>query len=387
MTKKLSAIALIVLLTANFAYAQKLEISGEMKTGFFWERVDVDGKKSLEAVKMHSNDDAGGEQGRFRLNLHVHNEYNMGMKARFQQETWTGTPPTQFAYAMGYGNFIDNQLRVTIGKLGESPWGAGGPDLWSELDNQVGIRTEVMPKAIPGLDIGVVLNGWNGTKHNLDNGKVDNLLLDILQETVFGIAYTNDYFHGRFSWRLDGDVDSRGFPSGPVEDVQEGMEMIYRLEERIIRKYLPGFSIWANGYWAAIGEDSRILPNDASMLYSNYLYFDYSPPAFSSRLTLGLLMVKDVQTFVGRAAFYYNIFPFLSAGAAANYRQLFGKRAPDDGKSFLVWGIEPQVKVTFNPNAYVAFVYNYGQQWATLGQGDRILQDRQWINIRAVYTF
>jgi len=389
MAKKVSAIALAVLLAANFAYAQELEISGEMKTGFYWEHVTVDGKKQVsddkKDVRMHNNDDAGANEGRFRLNLHVHNDYNMGMKVRYEQQAWEEISNANWAYAMAYGNFIDNQLRITIGRLGESPWGTGGPDLWKELDNQVGIRTEIMPNILPGLDVGFVLNAWNGTLHNLDNGKVDNLLLDMLQDTVLGVAYTNDYFHGRVALRLDGEVDSVG-AGASVEDLQENMEMVYRLEERAIRKYLPGFSIWALGYWKGIGEDPDLPDGDKFREYRNFLYIDYSPPAFSARLGAGLHFSPGIETFAGRAQFYYNIFPFLSLGAAGTYSQIFGKNAPDDGKPFEKWGVEPQLRINFNPNAYVAFVYYYGQDWATEGV-KRVLQDRQWINLRTVYTF
>jgi len=387
MLKRWVALAFAVCVTTGFIGAQELEISGEMKTGFYWEKILVDGEETREIAKMHNNDDAGGNEGRFRMNLHLHKDNDMGMKVRFQQTMWANNQPAQWAYAMGYGDFIDDQLRVTIGKLGESPWGAGGPDLWNEVDNQVGIRFEVKPVAIPGLNVGLVLNSWNGTMHNLDNGKVDNLLGDMLRETVFGVAYTNDYFHGRIALRLDGDVDSLGINSGPVEDVQEGMELVYRLEERIIQQYLEDFSVWAVGYMKGIGEDSRVEANDSYFQSQNYLYADYSPEAFSARLTMGLFFIRGIQTLIGRASFYYNIFPFLSAGTALNYRQLFGERAPDDGKPFEIWGIEPQVRVTFNAAAYIAFVYNYNQQYVTVGQADRVLEDRHWINLRVVFTF
>jgi len=389
MAKKVTALALVALLTAGFIFAQELEISGEMKTGFYWEQIEVNGKKTFEDAKMHNNDDAGPNQGRFRLNLHTYNEHNMGMKVRFEQTAWGATQPNQWAYAMAYGNFLDNQLRVTIGRLGESPWGAGGPDLWNELDNQVGIRTEIMPHFAPGLDIGFVLNSYNGVKHNEFNDFApDNKLVDMLRETVLGIAYTNDYFHGRFALRLDGEVDSLGASfTDPTKDLQENMELVYRLEERIIRQVLPGFSIWANGYWKGVGEDPNIKDDDSFYAFLNYLYIDYSPEAFSARLGAGLFVTKGLNTLVGRASFYYNIFPFLSLGAAGNYRQVYGKYAPDDGKPFLLWGVEPQLRITFNPNAYIAFVYNYGQEYVSEGQAARVLQDKQWVNLRVVYTF
>jgi len=90
---------------AGLVFAQDFTVSGEMKTGYFWERILADGDEVYEEAKMHNNDDAGDNQGRFRMNTHLFN-------------------------------------------------GVGGPDLWTELDAQIGIRTEIMPKVIPGFNIG-----------------------------------------------------------------------------------------------------------------------------------------------------------------------------------------------------------------------------------------
>jgi len=422
MAKRLTALAFVALLTAGFAFAQdeqnlgipgevkndpyreeikvdgkklaedarqpeqKLEISGEVKTGFYWEETRIDGKRSTEDARMHNNDDAGTNQGRFRMNMHLHNENNMGMKIRYEQQVWTPGQFTQWAYALAYGNFIDNQLRVTVGKLGESPWSAGGPDIWEELDDKIGIRTEIMPNAVPGLDFGFVLGAYNEATYNEDTFE-DNKLIDMLKETVLGISYSCDFFLLRFSWRLDGDLDNISFSTyNPGKYVEDNMSMMYRLEERIIRKYLPGFSIWANGFWKGIGEDKKIDPRDSSFYYRNWLYIDYSPAAFSSQLRFGYHAIGGLQTLIGRASFYYNILPVLSAGLAGNYRKEIGENAP--GEQFLLWGVEPQIRVTFNPNAYIAFVYNFEQRYVTDELSlKRVFQDRQWINLRVVYTF
>jgi len=386
MAKKSAALALCAFIITNFVSAQELEVSGEMKTGFFWEKVDVDGEERSQDAKMHNNDDAGPNEGRFRMNLHLHKENNMGMKVRFEQIAWGAAQPNRWAYAMAYGNFIDEQLRVTIGKLGESPWGAGGPDIWDELDNQVGIRFEVMPQVVPGLDVGFVLGAYNEATYNAEN--VDNKLVDLLAETVFGVTYTNDYFHGRFAWRLDGDVDVVAQNTNkPGTFIEDNMAMMYRFEERIIRQYLEGFSIWANGYWKGIGEDPDVDNVDSVIYFQNWLYIDYSPEAFSSQLRFGYHFGKGLTTLIGRAQFYYNIFPFLSAGTAVHYRQEVGEDALFDDKPFMLWGIEPQVRVTFNPNAYIAFVYNFEQRYATEGLAERVLQNRQWINLRVVFSY
>jgi len=401
MARRLAALAFAVLLTTGFAFAQELEISGEMKTGLYWDQVFVDGKEFSEDAKMHNNDDAGDSEGRFRLNLHLHNDNNMGMKVRFQQEKWAGTDSNVWDYAMVYGNFIDDQLRVTIGRLGLSPWGVDSTDLVKdELDNQLGIRTEIMPGFLPGLNIGFVLNGYNSEDFKVENPVTgveerlvsENRLVDMLEETVLGVAYTNDYFHGSIAFRLDGQEDGL-YDLAANGYLQDSVEMVYRLEERIIRQSLEGFSIWAAGYWRGIGEKTGV--NDQYIaLFQNYLYIDYSPEAFSAQLSGGLETSKELQVFNGRVHFYYNILPVLSAGTAFKYGQQFGKRAADKA----TWGIEPQVRVTFNPNAYIAFVYNYGQEYvfdrATKAPviddetGKQVFSDKvQWINLRVVYTF
>jgi len=393
MAKRLAVLAFVAFLTAGFAFAQELEISGEMKTGFFWEQWFDNGTEIHEDAKMHNNDGDGGGEGRFRLNLHLHNENNMGMKVRFEQEDWgtsSSPEPNKWAYAMVYGNFIDEQLRVTIGRLGLSPWGADSTDLLKdELDTQFGIRTEIMPGIVPGLNVGFVLNSYNNGNlfvdirdENFEPPVIENKLTDMLLETVLGVAYTNDYFHGSIAFRLDGEQDA----SEKSNNLQDGIEMVYRLEERIIRQSLEGFSIWAAGYWRSIGEKSGV--NDQyNALFQNYLYIDYSPAAFSARLSGGLDTSKDLQVVNGRVHFYYNILPVLSAGTAFKYGQLFGKRAEDADKAS--WGIEPQVRVTFNPNAYIALVYNYGQEYVTIAStGEQVFSDKvQWLNLRVVYTF
>jgi len=234
------------------------------------------------------------------------------------------------------------------------------------------------------LNIGFVLNGYN---ENLEKFKVENpvtgeeeplvsknRLVDMLLETVLGVAYTNDYFHGSVAVRLDGEKDGTFvYGSGSV---QEGIELVYRLEEKIIRKSLEGFSIWAVGYFSGIGESSS--------LFQNYLYIDYSPAAFSARLSGGLETSEDLQAVKGRVQFYYNILPVLSAGTAFRYGQEFGKNAADKAS----WGIEPQVRVTFNPNAYIALVYNYSQEYVPDENNNPVFADKvQWINLRVAYTF
>jgi len=358
---------LLILGLAGAAYTQTLQLSGEMKTGLYWGRTDATGNPPEITVKMYNNDDAGNLEGRFRMNLQLTHGI-MGMKVRFEQTTWTSMQANQWAFAFAWANLIDNQLKVTVGKLGESPWSAGGPDIWQELDNQVGIRTEVMPHIVPGLDIGFVLNGWNNS--NYFPGK--NTLSDMLMETVMGVAYTNDYFHGRFGWRLDGKSDVYNMES-------EGMEMMYRLEERVLKNYVDGLSVWANGWWKGIGTKDLDIKLD-----QNWLYAQWNRSEFSSQLRLGYLVGANYQEFDTRLQFYYNVFPWLSAGAAGTIRIDGGVNKVRD-VPYKNWFIEPLVKATLNPNTYIAFVYHYEYEPISLTP-EKIMQTN-WFNLRVVYTF
>jgi len=392
MGKKIVSIIILILMTVICVFAQDaenpeegivydsskivkiLELSGEVKTGFYWERLDVEGQEIKETAKMHNNDDAGGNQGRFRLNMHLKINDFIGMKVRFQQTAWTGVQPNMWDYAFAYGNFWKEQIRITIGKLGESPWSAGGPDIWNELDDQIGIRTELKFDVLKGFNFGFVLNGWNHSNYYPDK----NTIQDILMETVIGAAYTHKYFHARFSYRLDGESD--------IYDKQEGMSMMYRLEERYFTTVLKGFSIWANGWLRGIGENTDVVT------YMNWLYIDYSPEKFSAQIRFGYDTGQNLNqelwhSFSTRVSFYYNILDFLSVGAAFRYTSDFGA-IEVKGAPFRLIGIQPQVKFSFGSNAYISFVYDY--QWDYRREAtstDPVLAQRQWFNLRTVYTF
>jgi len=377
MIKKLIVVVFIVFITTGGMYAQTLEISGEMKTGLYWEKVETPARevngtempaKTEEIAKIHNNDDAGVNEGRFRMNLHMKKD-TIGMKVRFEQTIWTTAEPNKWSFAFAYGDFVNEQLRIVAGKLGESPWSAGGPDIWQELDNQIGVRTEIKPNALPGLNIGFVLNTWNNAVYNLDN----RTLTDILMESVFGIAYTSDYFHARFCYRLDGEAD--------IINVQEGMEMMYRLEERALRKVVPGLSIWVNGWWRGIGTDNED-PDKVTRTYTNWFYTQYAPDAFTFQLRLGYHIGVYYNELHTRLSFYYNIFNWLSLGAAFNFRIDAGDVSVKD-LPYRFWNVEPQIRATFATNTYVALVYSFENQPLDPVNS----KQTQKLNLRTVFTF
>jgi hypothetical protein len=393
---------------------RSLSVTGEMKTGVFWERIEYSlsalGDQCLNCdyprgdslvcprsecgsdvnvrirARMHNSDDADVNEGRFRLDFHLKDEdLNMGMKVRFEQTAWRASG-TRWDYAYVYGNFFNNQLGLSFGRLGDSPWSTGflpipvGLDagqMLNELDKQMGIRTEIRPNFIQGLNFGFVLNGWNNNTPHAQT--VGNTLMDVLNETVIGVSYVHEFFHARFAYRLDSDFDMVDLTS----QQQEGMDMMYRLEERILRNYIDGLSISANGWWRGIGIDS---PRKNLLNYHNWLYIDWAPQEFSSQIRIGYHAGEKRQEIYGGLSFYYNLFPWLSLGFAGNYYENFGENKDlviGDRSIHRLWSIEPQIRVNLGINSYIALVYSF-EQGFLFPNGDRKIQN---LNLRTVYTF
>ena len=105
--------------------------------------------------------------------------------------------------------------------------------MWKELDIRIGIRSEITPSVVPGLNVGFVLNDFND--QTTQSGATQTLG-DVLMESVLGLPYTYDYFALRFSYRLDSDID-----------YDTGDQMIYRIEGRIfaeVSAWLPDLGQW-----------------------------------------------------------------------------------------------------------------------------------------------
>jgi len=388
MIKKIAALSLILLAAGLYAQSNDTEliITGEIKTGVYWERVEYENRDFIapgdEFVQLGNNDGDSGfpGQGRFRLNMNLfNNQLNLGVKVRYEQNDFS-KPDFNMGFAFVYGDFLNNQLRFSFGKLGESPWSAGGPDIWQELDSEVGFRTEFKPNFLKGLNIGFVINDYGGTSGIKETlyYYYEDTLLDILKETVVGASYTNDFFHARFSWRFDADADV-------YNDDQIGMEMMYRLEERILRKYVPGLEIWANGWWMGIGPDDRVKKDDYQN-FRNYFYVKYAPSLFLSELRLGMDIFSMRQKLTARGTFYFNIFPWLYIGPAVTYQTELGENRTVEGVAFNKIIVEPQIRVSF-PNGYFAFVYNYEWDYVKEATPDPVLKETQKFNLRFVLNF
>jgi hypothetical protein len=395
----LLAAALSAVTFAAAAFAQELNISGEAKSGLFWYKQEDRITEANENTVFHSRDDAGAigiDKGnlpvpaRFRLNM----EYlhaNMGFKSRLQWEAWShDRQGPEWKYAFGYGNFFGDQLTVAIGRLGASPWGTGGPEMWRELEeSSLGIRTEFKPKflsVLDGLNVGFVLNGFNGYTDVWPSSK-PKTFLHYLGESVIGASYTHDLFLARFAVRLDSEVDAsdRGLASN-----NEGVQIVYRMEEHILRNLLPGLSVWAMGYFYGIGAGEA---NKDNISANNWLFAEYAPDMFTAQLRFGVDVIKNRTVLHIKPTFYWHFFDkLLTVGAFFWLGQDFGEGKVYPGSLFYFMEVEPKVQVNFSPNSYIAFVYNLRREYVTETQAHidsniEPIKQLQWFNMRFGLTF
>jgi len=392
--KKLFSMLIAGLLAAGSAFAMDdiIELSGEIKTGIFFEQRELNGKPLSTKNAIQNNDGDSGEEGnRIRFGINMHTK-GIGIRTRFSQENFdyrtgiedTALIKTDFAYV--YGTLFNGQFKASAGLLGESPWGTGGPELNKELENTglapiTGIRFEWKPTFSPhirGLNIGFVLNRANEGKPTDEEAMKNEKFGDLFMESIVGIAWEHKYFAFRFAYRFDRDLKS---PAAATI----GEQFVYRVEERLLWRVLPGMSISANGYCMGINAKGR---TTETPFRENWLYISYAPEYFFSGVNAGYRdeFERDVQKLEFRPYFYYNIIPsHLFAGAMGGFEMGFnaGKSFKDTFYNF--WFVEPKVQVNVNPNFYVAAVYRF-----TSGKyGDEPYKDQitHWVNIRLGFEF
>jgi hypothetical protein len=367
MKKFLTVLFLAALVTIR-GFAQDFSFSGEMKSGFYWERSQEGDNEPKENFRLYNNDDAGGNQGRLRLNMQIENG-NVGAKVRFEVSSWTVSDNRPiWPYAFAYGKFWDDQIKISAGKMGDSPWGAGGPERWDELDTVIGIRTELMPLFLPGLNVGFVLNNFN---ESLNIALNQVLFGDIIQETVLGVSYTHDYFAFRFAYRGDSELDT------DPNRIDEGSRLLYRVEERALGKILPGAQIWTNGYFEGLDTPDR------GALYYNWLYLQYAPEIFTAQIRIGLDSGSERGSVIHvRPSFYYNLFDgLLSVGASFSF--CYNLESYTNAPPYVYWRIQPQVKANLG-NAYIVLVYQFEDAYRSTKDTN---VKTNWINLRLIYTF
>jgi hypothetical protein len=383
MKKSLALCLFFMAVVLQTSFAQEFIFSGEMKTGVYWESRQVGDEDPVQLMQLGNTDDAGGFNpaigarnipGRFRLNLEFKPIPTIGFKVRFEDSTFTGRT-VAWSYSFAYGNFLDEQLKISAGKLGDSPWTTGGPELNTSVDESfgnsfAGFRTEYKPAFVPGLDVGFVLNP---VSHMVDHTKYEDDFAMFMQETVLGVAYTHDLFALRFAWRLDG-------PDKDNVQGEDGHSMIYRVEEKVLRTLVPGLSVWANGFWTGLVNGDGEYQN-----FKNWLYIGYAEHSVDAQFRFGYEVanlqdgdyLKKLMTI--KPLFSYAFTPMLSAGVTFSFAKDYGELSTVDYDSMT---IEPQLKVTFNPNANVVLVYGF-QQLPRINA----VEQAQYVNLRLVYSF
>ena len=405
--KKIAIMGAALILAGAAAFAQDeptIKFSGDAKTGIYWEQQQYQGKapeELQEPLKIESHDgDPNGN--RWRLNIDYDNGNNFGMRARLDWTNWSNTDSEQakYRYAFAYGNFFEDQLTVSIGKLGGSPWGSGGPEKWKELEENSrggGMRVEIKPGIFPDrgwgkLNAGFVLNWINAYD---DAGMTRTAtLLDILQESVIGVSYIHDVFMARMGYRLDSQLDIRDRGTQDLVtqlDGREGGDMVYRLEEYKLRDLLPGMQMWALGVYEGV-----FAADESFYKFENWIFGQYDPPElfgldtpFTAQVRLGYDYLSSRSEFHVKPSFYwhFNIGEYqklISVGAMFSYRQDFGRGKIWEGSPYQQMEVEPKVQLNFT-SSYIAFVYNwkteYVQDYAQRGNKDPTKQT-QYINLR-----
>jgi len=393
--KKIITMLFVGLLAAGLVFALDdiVELSGEIKTGFFTEQREQGGDTYFRNAIYNNDGDSGASGGRVRMGISMHTK-GIGIRTQFSQQNFSyranglndiSVSKVGLDFAYIYGNLFNSQLKISAGLLGESPWGTGGPELGRELEYTgggepiSGIRFEWKPLGfLRGLNLGFVLNRQDDTVPS--DAKIT--FGDLLLESILGIAYEHKYFAFRFAYRFDRGIDS---PAAIVN----GEKLVYRFEERLLWRLLPGMSVSANGYCEGINAAGKGSGRATPGFIQNWLYVTYDPEFFTAGLNVGYRdgFVLNAQQLEFRPYFYYKLINnHLDAGLMGGMEIGFneGRSIPDAFYNF--WFIEPQVKVSVNNNFYFAIVYRYtsGAYGTETSYKD---QNTNWVNLRLCYTF
>jgi len=432
MRKRITVALLAALLAAGAVSAQELTVSGEIKTGFYAEQETIANEEPRNYSIMKNNDgDSGTGAGRLRMDFHFALQ-NAGLRVRFQVDAGAGGASNPaFNYAYAYGNMLNEQITLSAGILGDSPWGTGGPelrryletseitgrdsrngDMYTQVRGLMGIRFEYKPSFLPGLNVGFVLNQPDA---DVQKSSSDQTFAELLGESVIGARYESDYFAAGVGYRFDGDMDTIN------NGVNEGGRLAYRLEERVLKNLASGMQISLNGYYYGLGSEqfeynvgTAAKPNIKELgsgeYFTNWLYWLWDTENFTAKFdtcftvnkayfnqSLCPMLRQEYQSLEFRPAFYYKFFNnFLQAGLSLGFGMEMGPGKLYIDSPYQYISVEPQIKLNLGSNAYFAFVYNFTDKYAhpeiNVVKGDQKIQvgdksQRHWINLRAVYTF
>jgi hypothetical protein len=421
--KRIVVVLFTTLATAGALFAQEVSLSGELKTGFYMERETIGKDAPEDKGGMTNNDgDSGNGQGRLRLDFHS-SFGNVGLRVRFQLEPEGLGPflPT-WGYAYAYGNLFNDQLTISAGLLGDSPWGTGGPKLYSDPESReytghnylsgdpytsteglLGIRFEYKPSFVPGLNVGFVLN----QPDQIAVDSKDQTFGDVLGESVIGVSYQHEYFAIRVGYRFDSKADAYN-----RSNLQEGGRLTYRLEERALKTLIEGMRIWITGDYYGIGcEEQEVVQGTAKVklgsgeYFINWLHWLWDTDNFTAQFYAGLGIYKsynnmlftpikrqEYQSLEFLPAFHYKFFDnLLQVGLGLGFGLEFGPGKTYKNSPYQYISVEPQIRLNIGVGAYIAAVYTFTDKYAWFDE-DKIARrgeksEKHSVNIRAAYTF
>jgi hypothetical protein len=199
--KKILVVLLAILVTGGL-FAQ-VTFSGDVKSGLQITQSDKDKDDKDAKVKLF-HDDAGH---RFALNGKVDFDDDFGIDFGFYAKSGLDAA---FDHAKLWGEFLNDQLKLTIGTGTGTAWGTGGK-LDKGFDDLKGFKFEVKPAAVSGLDVGFQL------RTELD-GAAPMTAEQWLKETVIGAKYDVDLFSVSVAFALDSDyAGGNDFDIGKVK--------------------------------------------------------------------------------------------------------------------------------------------------------------------------
>jgi hypothetical protein len=426
--RRIAVVLFIALAATGVLSAQEIVVSGELKTGFYTEQETIGSLDPVAKGGMTNNDgDSGSHEGRLRLDF-LFAYQSVGVKVRFQIEPEgmeSFLPIWNYAYV--YGNLFNEQLTISAGILGNSPWGTGGPRLRSDPESReymsyndlsgdpyianeglMGIRFEYKPSFLPGFNIGFVLNQPDQVAVDINEQSFG----DVLGESVIGAAYEHEYFAVRVGYRFDSDADHY------KNNKNEGGRLTYRLEERVLDRLAEGMKIWLNGVYNGIGSEQFDMPTGAGNVkvgsceyFINWLYWLWDTDNFTAKLDVGLGMYQayhftelrpekrqEYQSLEVFPGFYYKFFDnLLQIGLGLGFGVEFGNGKTYKKSDYQYFSVEPQIRLNLGSGAYVAALYTYTDKYTWwnkdampsipdgVKEGDKSVKHA--INIRAVYAF
>ncbi|WP_461252394.1 hypothetical protein, partial [Treponema sp. R8-4-B8] len=121
--------------------------------------------------------------------------------------------------------------------------------------------------------------------------------------------------------------------------------------------------------------------------FRNWLFRQYAPDLCAAQLRVGYDYINSRSDFYVKPSFYWNFFDkLLSVGLSFAYCQDFCTGKLYEGSPYRYIELEPKIQLNFDNNSYIAFAYNFRQEylhpWAGLKPGKDPLRQTQWMNLR-----